>query len=143
MAIISSFLRRSRFEEIEDCPLAGAGAADDNGACAGCRYNVLNSGKARVGCSINAAHDAYRFALGRLAQISATDHERLESILAEQRAATADKGLSREDLEILRDIAERWAVLVSNDERERVVVTTVQRFATAALETGEPVRILA
>lgn len=141
MSLISELARRSRFDEIDGCPLARP--FEENGAesCASCAFNLVAPNRARVGCVISTPAADYDAALARLSKISARDYTELREILDEARTSP-ENGVRRERLERLLKIARRWWRLVGTDLAERQLVAILVTFAEAALDLGEPVRIL-
>jgi hypothetical protein len=140
VAILTGFLRADRKDEIAGCPLNDGG---DESACARCRYNALDPGRARVGCSVQTPVAELGQALTRLHQIDPAAHARFVAILEAQQRRPEGQGLYRDELDTLTSIAARWAPLVGNDAGEQHVVALVQRFCAAAKASGEALRILA
>ena len=142
MAILSRFVRDSRFEEIAGCPLSSRGAEDES-SCSACSYNVINPGQPRLGCVSSTGLGSYTRAMQRLQATSGEDHAQLEAILEAQRHSGKDVGLEPAQLQDVLRIAQKWWGNLGGDSEEQRLVLALLQFARAALESREPVRILA
>lgn len=144
MAILTQFLNKDRFAEIKGCPLGPTGGPQaDTSACKACPYNALHPGAASVGCVANTKHRDLQRALEHLGKIDRKALSTVEAMLRRERATPEDQGLTREEAEALAAIAKKWATLLANDPGETQLVLTLLRFAEAAAQSGEPVRVLA
>lgn len=143
MAIVSGFVREDRIAEVDGCPLSDRVNVGDESACANCRYNALNPGKARVGCLLNTKAVAYEQSMQRLKSISLNDFQTLINILTTARTRGQGPTLSDAEVKTVLDVARRWWTLVGNDPAERTVVAAILRFCEASLSEHEPIKILA
>lgn len=139
MTIVSGFVRAERFHEVEGCPLADPARSDiDESACAGCPYNVLKPGAARVGCVLHTPFRGYEKALAHVERIAGLERRaELEKTLSAQTAA----GIPTERLPELAALAARAWDLVGSDPEERDAVACLCLFFEGALRLGEPVQL--
>lgn len=139
MTIVSGFVRAERFHEVEGCPLADPAASDvDESACAGCPFNVLKPGAARIGCVMNTPFRGYQKALAHVERIAGPERrQELERALSAQSAA----GLSAGELPALAALAARAWDLVGSDPEERDAVACLRLFAEGGVRLGEAVQL--
>lgn len=137
MSILSGFVRADRFSEVEGCPLFGAPRATvDETACAGCPYNALKPGAARIGCVLHTSLRAYDKVM---AQVGARpdDGARLQEILAAQDGDGVDPAALPDVVRIAR----RAFDLAGSDPEVRDAAAGLLLLSQAALASGEPVQL--
>lgn len=149
MAYISRFVDRERLRRrVPSCPLATTDAGRDEGACAGCVWNLLAPGQAQIGCQSQTSAATLDMALSGLAARSPALHGELAALLGGGRLVLAQDASSW-----LRCAAAWFALLSTPNEgvtagtqqtvdAEFEVCRVIARFARAASDQGEDVELL-
>jgi len=127
MAFTSRFADESTLHQsVPRCPLAQLPPSDDEGACAGCRYNVVASGVAQIGCHVRTPAEVMARALQHLDEHAPLLSSELSALRVEFAATPVDAdGATR-----FAAVAEKWLALAVTDE-EREVASVIFRFARA------------